>query len=234
MRSVLALALVLVLAALMMAGVSQLPPPGEADQAVHRHVAASYLADRVGEGQAGNRVTAVLLDYRALDTYGEVVVIFAALLAVILVRSSGGPAERASARRVPVSPVVDQVVRLMTPFIALFALFMILEGHVLPGGGFQGGVVLGALMILLSLVLGPDRLRGLMPTAAVFWVRAIAPLVFVLCALAGLYLAGWWFALPDPGWLREFVLVGLELAIGFGAAAALTGFFLSMAADGQH
>ncbi len=234
MRRVLALAVVLVLAALMMAGVNQLPPPGQADQPVHRHVAADYVAGGAQTGGAGNLVTSVLLHYRALDTYGEVVVIFAALLGVLLVRSTGGPPTRPPSRLVPVSPVVDQVVRLMTPFIALFALFMIVEGHVLPGGGFQGGVVLGALMILLSLILGPERLRGHLPIGAVTWVRAAAPLVFLLCALAGLGLAGWWFALPGPGWLREFVLVALELAIGFGAAAALTGFFLSLAVDGHH
>ncbi|NDY94177.1 hydrogen gas-evolving membrane-bound hydrogenase subunit E [Wenzhouxiangella limi] len=231
MRSALALVLVVVLAALMMAGVSQLPPPGEADQAVHRHVAANYLADGVEEGGTGNRVTAVLLDYRALDTYGEVVVIFAALIAVLLVRSAGGPRTQPPPRRVPVSPVVDQVIRLMTPFIALFALFMIIEGHVLPGGGFQGGVVLGALMILLSLALGPDRLRGALHTGALFWLRAVAPLAFTVSALAGLGLVGWWFALPEPGWMREFALVLLELAIGFGGAAALTGFFLSLEED---
>jgi len=232
MRRALALVLVLVLAGLMMAGVNQLPPPGQADGPVHRHVAASYLSGGADEGGAGNLVAAVLLNYRALDTYGEVVVIFAALLAVLLVRNAGEPAQRPVKPAVALSPVVDQAIRLMAPFIALFALFMIIEGHVLPGGGFQGGVVLGALMILLSLALGPDRVRGLIPTGAVFWLRAIAPLVFVLCAAAGLYLAGWWFALPDPGRLRELILIMLELAIGFGAAAALTGFLLSLEADG--
>lgn len=234
MRRVLALVLVLVLAALMMAGVNQLPPPGQADQPVHRHVAASYVEGGTQSGGAGNLVTSVLLNYRALDTYGEVVVIFAALLAVLLVRGSGPPLEQPTARAVPVSPVVDQVIRLISPFIALFALFMIIEGHVLPGGGFQGGVVLGALMILLSLALGPEHLRRLVPTGALFWMRAIAPLVFALCALTGWALAGWWFALPEPGWLRELMLVLLELAIGFGAAAALTGFFLSLEADGHR
>ena len=232
MRNALALAVVFVLAGLMMAGVSQLPPPGSPDGAVHRHVAAHYIAGGTEAGGAPNLVTAVLLNYRALDTYGEVVVIFAALIAVLAVGLAGhsrGPMRQPD--ELPVSPVVDRVIRLLAPFIALFALFMILEGHVLPGGGFQGGVVLGALLVLLSLVLGPRRIRRLLPTPALFWTRAIAPLVFALTAVAGLALAGWLFALPEPAWLRELILVGLELAIGIGAALALAGFFLSLEAD---
>lgn len=234
MRNVLALVVVIVLAGLMMAGVSQLPPPGSPDGAVHRHVAAHYISGGAEAGGAPNLVTAVLLNYRALDTYGEVVVIFTALLAVLAVGLAGrsrGPQRQP--QELPVSPVVDLVIRLMAPLIALFALFMILEGHVLPGGGFQGGVVLGALMVLLSLVLGPRRVRQLLPATPLFWTRAIAPLAFALSAVAGLALAGWLFALPEQGWLRELIVVGLELAIGIGAAFALVGFFLSLEAD-QH
>jgi len=232
MRNVLALLVVIVLAGLMMAGVSQLPPPGAPEGAVHRHVAAQYIDGGKEVGGASNLVTAVLLNYRALDTYGEVVVIFTALIAVLAVGLAGrshGPQRQPE--ELPVSPVVDLVIRLLAPFIALFALFMILEGHVLPGGGFQGGVVLGALAVLLALVLGPRRVRRLLPTTPLFWIRAIAPLAFALTALAGLALTGWLFALPEQGWLRELVVVGLELAIGIGAAFALAGFFLSLEAD---
>ncbi len=232
MRSGLALLVVVLLAGLMMAGVSQLPPPGAPDSAVHGHVAATYIDGGAEAGGAPNLVTAVLLNYRAFDTYGEVVVIFAALIAVLAVGLAGRPIRSPrQAPTVPVSPVVDQVVRLLAPFIALFALFMILEGHVLPGGGFQGGVVLGTLIILLGLVLSPRRLRHLLPHKAVFWIRSAAVLTFACTALTGLALTGWLFALPEPHWLGESVIVGLELAIGIGSAFAVAGFFLSLEAD---
>lgn len=231
MRRLLALTVVLVLSTLMMAGVSQLPAPGSPDSAVHRHIAAHYIAGGAEAGGAPNLVTSVLLNYRAFDTYGEVVVIFSALLAILAVGLAGRRHRTAQAKPLPVSPVVNLVVRLMAPFIALFAMFMIIEGHVLPGGGFQGGVVLGALAVLLALVLGPERLRRLLPPTALFWIRASAPLVFVATALAGLATSGWLFALPEQPWLREPILVALELAIGVGAAFALGGFFLGLEAD---
>ncbi|MEZ4485337.1 MAG: MnhB domain-containing protein [Syntrophotaleaceae bacterium] len=42
-------------------------------------------------------------------------------------------------------------VRLLVPFIQLYGLYVIVHGHYSPGGGFQGGVVLGASFIMLAL-----------------------------------------------------------------------------------
>jgi multicomponent Na+:H+ antiporter subunit B len=42
----------------------------------------------------------------------------------------------------------------MTPFIQMFGLYIIFHGHLSPGGGFQGGAIIGASMILLAVVFG--------------------------------------------------------------------------------
>jgi len=47
--------------------------------------------------------------------------------------------------------IIQTSVRLLVPFIQLFGLYVIVHGHYSPGGGFQGGVVLGASFILLAL-----------------------------------------------------------------------------------
>ncbi len=46
--------------------------------------------------------------------------------------------------------IVEKVSRYLIPFIQLFGLYVIAHGHYSPGGGFQGGVILGASIILLS------------------------------------------------------------------------------------
>ncbi|MDQ7782521.1 MAG: MnhB domain-containing protein [Desulfomonilaceae bacterium] len=46
--------------------------------------------------------------------------------------------------------IIEKVCRYMIPFIQLFGLYVIAHGHHSPGGGFQGGVILGAAIILLS------------------------------------------------------------------------------------
>ncbi|MDD4457744.1 MAG: MnhB domain-containing protein, partial [Syntrophotalea acetylenica] len=47
--------------------------------------------------------------------------------------------------------IVRTAVRLLVPFIQLFGLYVIVHGHYSPGGGFQGGVILGSSFILLAL-----------------------------------------------------------------------------------
>jgi multicomponent Na+:H+ antiporter subunit B len=50
--------------------------------------------------------------------------------------------------------IIKTSVRLLVPFIQLFGLYVIVHGHYSPGGGFQGGVILGAAFILLALAYG--------------------------------------------------------------------------------
>ncbi len=50
--------------------------------------------------------------------------------------------------------IVKTAARLMTPFIEMFGLYIISHGHLTPGGGFQGGAIIGASMILLAVVFG--------------------------------------------------------------------------------
>ena len=47
--------------------------------------------------------------------------------------------------------IVRSACRIIVPFIQLFALYVIAHGHHSPGGGFQGGVILGASIILFAI-----------------------------------------------------------------------------------
>ena len=50
--------------------------------------------------------------------------------------------------------IIKTVARIFIPFIQLYALYVIMHGHHSPGGGFQGGVILGASLILLLITHG--------------------------------------------------------------------------------
>lgn len=235
MRRIAALLLTGTLAVVMMAGMLELPAPGTPDAPAHTRVSSGYITGGAEAAGAENLVTGVLLNYRALDTFGEVVVIFTALLAVLAVArpagDTGNELERSDlAGAIPVSPVVSHVVRLMAPFIAAFAFFVMLTGHVLPGGGFQGGVVLGAMLVLLVVVRGRGPVAGLVPATAVSWLRAAGPLTFGAFALFGGASSGWIFGMPDDPVLRGAWITTLELGIGIGGAAVMTGLFLSLEA----
>jgi len=50
------------------------------------------------------------------------------------------------------SILVRTVVKILTPFIQVYALYILFHGHASPGGAFQGGVLLGASLVLAELV----------------------------------------------------------------------------------
>lgn len=85
--------------------------------------------------------------------------------------------------------IIRTAVRLLVPFIQLFGLYVIVHGHYSPGGGFQGGVILGASFILLALAYDlrtslrfmSERTNAILGNAGVLIFTGIA----VLCALLG-------------------------------------------------
>ena len=54
------------------------------------------------------------------------------------------------------NPIVLLVSRMISPFIMLFALYVIFHGHYSPGGGFQGGTMLAASLLLIRLSAGSE------------------------------------------------------------------------------
>ena len=54
------------------------------------------------------------------------------------------------------NPIIVLVSRIVSPFIMLFALYVIFHGHYSPGGGFQGGTMLAASVLLIRLAVGSD------------------------------------------------------------------------------
>lgn len=64
------------------------------------------------------------------------------------------------------SPALDAASRLMTPFILMFGAYVVMHGHDSPGGGFQGGVIIAACVILVRLVRGRAGGWNLSPETA--------------------------------------------------------------------
>ncbi|MGU9962239.1 MAG: DUF4040 domain-containing protein [Candidatus Puniceispirillales bacterium WSBS_2018_MAG_OTU23] len=77
----------LVAGGLLMTAVIALPPFGAADAPAHLHVAPRYLEESLAALHIPNAVTTVLASYRGFDTLGEVIVVFAAGLGVLLMLS---------------------------------------------------------------------------------------------------------------------------------------------------
>ncbi|MDZ4180839.1 MAG: hydrogen gas-evolving membrane-bound hydrogenase subunit E [Coriobacteriia bacterium] len=242
MKKAFVAALLIITAIPLLIGMAAMPRHGNSSTPVHTHVSARYLERGSDEAGSDNIVTGVLLNYRGLDTAGEVTVIFTALLAVLavlIVRVKRPPDDTVTKHvsprlPTPVSPIVDFVVRLMAPFIALFGIYVVAHGHVSPGGGFQGGAILGGLFIVLSVVLGRARVMRMIPRSLVSWLQGAGVLSFVLIGIAGAVFTGSFLGFPaEQGQhlMREVMMLALEAGIGVGGAAIFASIFLQMEAE---
>lgn len=98
-HNLLALVVVLITGGALIYGTMDMPNFGDPEAPAHQHVAPRYVQDSVHEIGIPNMVTSVLASYRGLDTLGEVLVIFSAGVAVLLLLGAGNYRRRSRSPR---------------------------------------------------------------------------------------------------------------------------------------
>ena len=212
-------------------GMAELPEFGDPGSPASTHVSPRFIEDAAAETGAANMVTAVLADYRGYDTLGETAVIFAAGLGclVILAAAGGRPNPPAPGMSHPFGSVIlDTATRILVPVVLLFAVYVLIHGHISPGGGFQGGVLFGSGLIMMRLVWGPAHEGGAhRPDVTAFGPSLRGSLILACAGIlgyAGIGLAAMAFGgeflnygtLPlgsDPAHVRELATLGIEAAV---------------------
>jgi len=110
---------------------------------------AEHTAEDIG---AVNIVTAIIVTYRGLDTLGEVTVLFLTAAIIGLVLSKGNTPGTSLQTKLPASgEILTTGSRLLVPLILLLGAYVFINGHLTPGGGFQGGAIIASAALLLLL-----------------------------------------------------------------------------------
>lgn len=131
------------------------------------------------------------------------------------------------------SLIVKNITRLVAGFIFLFGAYIVLYGHVTPGGGFSGGVILAGALVLVVLAFGEDFSRKVLTHDGALFADTLGAVVFLAVALLG-FKTGSFFAnflpLGEVGKLNSggTILIS-NLAIGIKVGAGLFGVFLALA-----
>lgn len=267
----LALLIVVLSGAVLIYASLDFPPWGDLNSPANRHVSPVYLQRSLEDTSVPNVVTSVLADYRGYDTMFETTVIFIAGLAclVLLRITTARPKdtyyrhklsgvvlhiktdthfldkspdfERLDSSWVPADIILRTISRFLIPFIQLFALYVVAHGHHSPGGGFQGGVILGASVILLaisfdlrtSLFRFPERLIGIFSASGVFIYTGIGALCIILgrefLNYGGLSrLLG-----VDPVTARSLGIFGVEVGVAITVMAVMVSIYNYVSSEGK-
>ncbi|WGZ92564.1 MAG: MnhB domain-containing protein [Candidatus Thiothrix putei] len=150
------------------------------------NLTARYYAEHTAQDLgAANIVTAIIVTYRGLDTLGEVTVLFltAAIIGMVLAQ---GRKQQALQRQLPASgELLTTGSRLLVPLILLLGAYVFINGHLTPGGGFQGGAIIASAALLLLLT---DPLKRF-SHRLIARVEALSGLVFITIGVLGMVYA---------------------------------------------
>ncbi len=130
--------------------------------------------------------------------------------------------------------IVKKTTQLIAGIIFLYGIYIILHGHLTPGGGFAGGVIVAGSFILLILAYGSDFLNLVKEERGSTMYENLAILVFLFLGLtgmiagAGIFFANW---LPHgtPGELVSAGFLPLyNIFVGIEVAASILTIFLAL------
>ena len=219
-----------VMAGILLTTVMNMPGFGEEDNPINNEVSDRYLEHGAEETGSENVVTAMIIGYRGFDTFGESCVLFLAVAAVMILlqrgrkntsgREAGQMEREEAAAREHADLILQQVAKVLTPFIFLFAIYVLLNGETSPGGGFSGGTILGAGLILYSAAFGVQRTRRFMNRRVYSAVRTFGLLLYGI--LYGIYIFIGANGLPNH--LAGMILL-IDLAVGLVVACTMYGFY---------
>lgn len=134
--------------------------------------------------------------------------------------------------------VVKTVSRLVIPLIQLFGLYVIVHGALGPGGGFQGGIILGSSFILYAIVFGlsneeKDKIdkKNTYFSSTGLYIYAIIGLLCILFSLGAAEFLNYGFIpLPVDIEIRRALLIDIvEIGIGLTVMATIVSIFINLA-----
>jgi multicomponent Na+:H+ antiporter subunit B len=102
-------------------------------------------------------VTAIVWDFRGLDTYFETSVLFIAIVGLVALFRGAGIAQGISSRGLSI--IVKTSTKIVAPLILVAGASLAFHGHLSPGGGFQGGSFMAVAMVLIAITFSIEFLH---------------------------------------------------------------------------
>jgi len=138
--------------------------------------------------------------------------------------------------------IIKTLARVLVPFIQLYALYVIMHGHHSPGGGFQGGVILGASLVLLVITHGLKGTQKRISEKSVAIFSSLGVLIYAGIGVLCLVLLGNFLDYSKLAILlsvplaqaRSLGILGVEIGVGLAVMAVMFSIFYNIATGGKQ
>lgn len=237
---VLCVAVTVIFIAVMLRVVIDLPMFGDPGSPTNNEVAARYLEQGIEETGAINFVAGMILDYRAFDTFGESNVLFMAVIGVLMLlqkdKKNISEAEEQENREDDVFDgqdsklILKKGAKCLAPMVILYGIYVVLNGHLSPGGGFSGGSIIGAGLILYSAANGHKEMKKFFTIKTLTYISVACLLTYCGCKsysfFTGANHVGWEIPKGVPGnILSSGFILPLNICVGLVVACTMYGFY---------
>ncbi|HBT21844.1 MAG TPA: sodium:proton antiporter [Verrucomicrobiales bacterium] len=236
--------------AFLLSALPDFPAWGDPQSPVNSTVAPYYIENTIRDAHVPNIVTTVLADYRGFDTLLETAVVFIACIAIysiLRVDSAKSTVDEPDIIAAPPaydptdSLIIRQASRIMVPFMQIFALYVIAHGHYSPGGGFQGGVILGASVILLCISFDLKFVLRQWTEKKIMLLTALGVLIYAAVGVACIFMGGDYLnynaldpVLPgDMAYARYYGILLVEIGVGVTVMFSMIGIYIILASNGR-
>lgn len=185
-----------------------------------------------------NAVTAIVFDFRGYDTLGESFVLFTAVTGSAAILRTHKKAVEKSKEEDEVQKeivyrdsVIQSTANIVLPVSLSLGAYVILHGHLSPGGGFQGGVLIAASIAIVFLAYGVERVSKSFNTERIKLYENIGALSFLLLGTLGIiygynFFRNVLFNQGEPGMLYSSgTIFWMNFAVGYKVLAGI-GFLL--------
>jgi len=129
--------------------------------------------------------------------------------------------------------ILRVTVKLILPFMLLFALYVQFHGDFGPGGGFQAGVIAAAMLILYALIFGLDAAKRVAPLAFVQVLVPLGVLIYAGVGVAAMLLGGEYLNYSvlehDPAHGQELGIMLVEIGVFVTVSGTMTAIFYMFA-----
>jgi multicomponent Na+:H+ antiporter subunit B len=148
-------------------------------------LATHYATNGADEVGAPNLVTSIVVTYRGFDTLGEVTILFlvASIVSFFLKREK---VQTDIAPKRETSEIILTASRLLVPIVMVLGIYVFINGHLTPGGGFQGGAIIATAFVLLLMANPEFNINH----KIIATVESVSGISFVLIGVFGILLAG--------------------------------------------
>ena len=188
--------------------------------------------DALGQTHAMSAIAAVTFDYRGFDTLGEDFILFASVLGVALLLRQVRERDVDARQAVEESEPVRAVGAIAVPAFFLLGLFVIAHGYLTPGGGFQGGVVVGLALVLVSIATDYRSYARLVHKSLADLVEGVGAGAYVAVGVGGL-VAGSAFleSFVSRGKIGELTSSGTIALLSWASGLEVAGATLLLASE---